>query len=749
MKFKIILYLSIVILLSCFVLSVTDIKANSINSTEINATDFYQSGNRVLDESSADEIMLVVNSSEYWVNESGDSVLNLEVLNDLTVDGLLIGTVGGIDMRGDPWYLAGTNFQVTDNITSDWIFANIPSNYVQGLNNTINILMNNSLEPKSSGLSSEKSLLLLHLNENDIDSTGNVNGITSSGVTYEKGQYGSGAYFDGSAGYIQLDSGSDVSINGDDFSVTLWFNTTQTTSVPAHGPRMIGKHEYGQYGAWTLGLGQTGAIGKIESRASTTIGGNAYLWTATTTGTYNDGKWHQVVLTRDATDSATGIKIYIDGELETTQSQTLGDLTNPYKVTLGADNGGNEVRYEGMLDEVRVYNRTLNPVEVRDLFRQDEEGVDDSAFVRHSGDTINNFLRVKGEIVALNSAGEEVIRFDPDGQSFIQSDNGLIINGSAEYLEAEIYNQRDPKGNAGFSFKIKGQEYKIGTNVLDEFRILDNSTNNKIVRFQKGMVENALYMEGRNMSIGGIENAIYPLHVNYYTTTGNGVIPMVVIDRHSTILGDGSAIRFIQSTDSKLGFDIYSQRTGATARSGLFFEYYGGSGETLGMVLNHSGDLEVYQGINITGLSNANEYCIAGDCITGWSDIQSSSNLSIFFGKTTLTYDGKLSNLTHNGYEVGNLLCSNEYTGTHFCQETELIDTFHQRSVGTIAEWEGFGWYSAGAQKYAPATIPFNDCNGWGNATPYYGGNFWKFNTNSSGAVTCDSEKSLACCKVW
>jgi Protein of unknown function (DUF1553)/Protein of unknown function (DUF1549)/Concanavalin A-like lectin/glucanases superfamily/Planctomycete cytochrome C len=81
------------------------------------------------------------------------------------------------------------------------------------------------------------------------------------------------------------------------------------------------------------------------------------------------GRWHHLAVTYDGSRLAAGVKVYIDGaEAKTT---TLLDELNqsfqtkePLRIGSG---GGPDSRFHGLVDEVRVYGRVLEPVEARIL----------------------------------------------------------------------------------------------------------------------------------------------------------------------------------------------------------------------------------------------------------------------------------------------------------------------------------------------------------------------------------------------
>jgi len=128
-------------------------------------------------------------------------------------------------------------------------------------------------------------------------------------------------------------------------------------------------------------------------------------------------------------------------------------------------------------------------------------------------------------------------------------------------------------------------------------------------------------------------------------------------------------------------------------------------------------------------------------------------NESIFYNITHQTYLGSLSIKGSTGYEAANFICNSNFTGTHLCHEHEILQTPIYKNISQMAAWTGFGWYIAGAAKYAPASYPADDCHGFTQATSSYIGNFMEFDASVGGgypsAGTCNYAKALACCKVY
>jgi hypothetical protein len=77
-------------------------------------------------------------------------------------------------------------------------------------------------------------------------------------------------------------------------------------------------------------------------------------------------QWHHVALTYDGSRWARGFKLYVDGEqwnwkVFQDDMNDRGGQREPLRI--GAD-GGKQNRFQGSIDEVRIYNRTLSPGEL-------------------------------------------------------------------------------------------------------------------------------------------------------------------------------------------------------------------------------------------------------------------------------------------------------------------------------------------------------------------------------------------------
>ncbi len=172
-----------------------------------------------------------------------------------------------------------------------------------------------------------------------------------------KGAY----YFDGVDDYIEVADDSSLYFSSE-FSLCAWVNLR---SGKAWGSRIIDK---------AVGSRSTGFVldtydAEQTGRAIRLQAVNAWTYSSDTLLTLNE--WYHVAATFKDGEG----KIYINGELDT---QSQGDqktlVNDAVPLRIGFDSGvrvGNDFNdgFKGAIDEVRIYNRTLDAHEVKTLFQ--------------------------------------------------------------------------------------------------------------------------------------------------------------------------------------------------------------------------------------------------------------------------------------------------------------------------------------------------------------------------------------------
>jgi fibronectin type 3 domain-containing protein len=116
------------------------------------------------------------------------------------------------------------------------------------------------------------------------------------------------------------------------------------------------------YGAYDSGIEfQIALDGTVTSNYSINGG-----WEAMTSSkVINDNKWHFVLVSKHGTVGT----IYVDNEVVSSKTGGIFTMSTP-GVIYGAKHPNADIPYIGSLDDIRIYNRTLNATEVDSLYRE-------------------------------------------------------------------------------------------------------------------------------------------------------------------------------------------------------------------------------------------------------------------------------------------------------------------------------------------------------------------------------------------
>jgi hypothetical protein len=182
------------------------------------------------------------------------------------------------------------------------------------------------------------------------DSAGSNNGTIYGGATWTTGKIAGALSFNGSSNYIDCGSGPS---NYDNITVMAWMKTS------TNGVLVSNRYNNGSYGTWYT-LSST----CIELGGNNNGVGYAYFTFNTST---LDGLWHHVVYTKDGTNNA----IYVDGSPD---QQFTSNADISWSVPLYIGKKWNKIYdiswFNGVIDDVRIYNRALSAAEVALLYAQ-------------------------------------------------------------------------------------------------------------------------------------------------------------------------------------------------------------------------------------------------------------------------------------------------------------------------------------------------------------------------------------------
>ena len=186
---------------------------------------------------------------------------------------------------------------------------------------------------------------------------------TIDGATYTSDGYINGAYSYATNDKVNI--GNIAAMNferTDSFSVSTWFKTSTSA-----GMSIVSKlGSSAPYRGWDVFMESNGKISLllVNTWASSAL-------RVTSTAAYNDGDWKHLIITYDGTSLASGINIYVDGDLVADDggSYTLSDtIQSTNHVTIGARNDGGGGFFTGTIDETAIFNDELTSDEVTDIY---------------------------------------------------------------------------------------------------------------------------------------------------------------------------------------------------------------------------------------------------------------------------------------------------------------------------------------------------------------------------------------------
>jgi len=187
-----------------------------------------------------------------------------------------------------------------------------------------------------------------------------------SGHGHHGALHGETQWIDGALSFNGAEfAGTPFDVSETEYAVALWFNTTDP-----------------ECGLFTVVVGDLAAGGGYD-RMLYLVGGEfaAHIYcavgtsgneaeTITTAGlSLADGAWHHVVHTYGA--SVGGQKLYIDGVEQASGINDCSDFAWQDRVNLGWSPFAATDYFTGMMEDLRIYNKTLTEAEVQQIMRGD------------------------------------------------------------------------------------------------------------------------------------------------------------------------------------------------------------------------------------------------------------------------------------------------------------------------------------------------------------------------------------------
>ena len=208
-------------------------------------------------------------------------------------------------------------------------------------------------------------------NANDL--AGANHGTLMSGAAFAAGKVGAAFSLPGANDYVKVPSSPSLNPGTDSFSIDAWILTKEAAGTfdildkRTRTANAAGTNVYTGYALFVSNgrLGIQLADGGAGAGFTNYIAPNPMI---------ANGDWHHVaaIVTRG---SATGGTLMVNGvvELTFTTLDRPGSLTNTADLSIGQESFGG-FNFQGLIDEVEFFNRTLDFQEVRDIFKAGSAG---------------------------------------------------------------------------------------------------------------------------------------------------------------------------------------------------------------------------------------------------------------------------------------------------------------------------------------------------------------------------------------
>jgi galactose oxidase len=198
----------------------------------------------------------------------------------------------------------------------------------------------------------------------DLSGNGDTANYSATGIGYGapspvEGASGTGVTLDGASGQVVA---SQPISNPTTYSEEMWFKTTTTQ------------------GGYLMGFGASpgGQSGRRDRQVWMSNNGQLHfgiydgsILVINSSGSYNDGKWHQVA----ATQGADGLNLYVDGQLVTSDNTTslpqnyLGYWRVGYVNLSGWSNAPTDDYFAGTISDASFYNSELSGSQVQTQYQ--------------------------------------------------------------------------------------------------------------------------------------------------------------------------------------------------------------------------------------------------------------------------------------------------------------------------------------------------------------------------------------------
>jgi hypothetical protein len=197
--------------------------------------------------------------------------------------------------------------------------------------------------------------------DNALDSAGTAHGTWTGTAAYADGKIGRCFSFGGES---KIDTTARPNATADGITFAVWFKAAESNTfrtILDSGGNLSSQNGY---------LIRLTDAGLLQFFVGGTASGGTCFSITTPAGTrYDDNAWHHCACTWTGTTEANGVRVYVDGgaaKAQGTAAYASTALLIDTDMTIGG-RSDTTFRWSGLLDEVKIYDRTLTQSQINRL----------------------------------------------------------------------------------------------------------------------------------------------------------------------------------------------------------------------------------------------------------------------------------------------------------------------------------------------------------------------------------------------
>lgn len=195
----------------------------------------------------------------------------------------------------------------------------------------------------------------------DKSTSGNTGTMTNMSTTSSPaiGKIGQGFNFDGVNDYVNAGNGNSLNIVGN-ITISAWVKFDNTNDVDIIVSRDNGGP--GDATAWSYEFGREITTNKLFLYSD---GSGGEYQSVNSSSSITDTSWHHIAVTKNGSV----VTFFIDGALDNSATMTQTFPSTSHSLHIGTENySATTEKFDGLIDDVRVYNRALSAAEIKILY---------------------------------------------------------------------------------------------------------------------------------------------------------------------------------------------------------------------------------------------------------------------------------------------------------------------------------------------------------------------------------------------